>query len=169
MLYVKGEFVMRLFNPDAQPAVTHIFPPTVEIILTIVIAVIIILFLRLMFKDLFQTMFSKTKTVSATLVSKVAEPYVTKKVYAAGGAGTPGVASGVAEKGMDYYFTFQLEDGKVITLQGPKTLYDVALEEGHGTLSYKGKRFISYDGPTEGTRVKTDQNDYEFVGLNKKL
>ena len=41
MLYVKGEFVMRLFNPDAQPAVTHIFPPTVEIILTIVIAVII--------------------------------------------------------------------------------------------------------------------------------
>lgn len=65
------------------------------------------------------------------LASKVAEPYVSKKVYAAGNAAVSGgVASGVAEK---------------------------------------GKKFISYDGPTEGTKVSNDKSNYEFVGLNEKL
>lgn len=161
---------MPRFNPDREPVVKHIFSPAVEVILTIVIVVIVVLFLRMLFKDAIQAIFSKKKSVPAMLASKVAEPYVSKKVYATGNAAVSGgVASGVAEKGMDYYFTFQLDDGKMITLSGPKSLYDVALEEGHGILTYKGKKFISYDGPTEGTKVSNDKSNYEFVGLNEKL
>lgn len=154
-------------NPDRAPVTKHFFSPTVEIILSILIAVLVILFLFILFKNLIQTLFSKTKTVSAVLISKVAEPYVTKKVYASGNAAMSGVGSGVVEKGLDYIFTFQLEDGKMITLIGPKTLYEVALENGKGTLVYKGKKYISFDGPTEGTRVLNEKNNgsiTNFVG-----
>lgn len=164
---------MGVHNPDSEPLTKQLFSPEVRIILSIVIAVVIILFLYMLFKDFFSALFAKTHKVTATLVSKVAEPYVTQKVFASGNAdmsgGGSGVGSGVAEKGLDYFFTFELEDGKMITLTGSKTMYDVALENGKGILVYKGKNLISFDGPTEGTRVKNDQNSYEFVGLNKKL
>ncbi|MDD3240569.1 MAG: DUF2500 family protein [Lachnospira sp.] len=146
-----------------------IFSPTVMIILGSLIAIVVLAVLIAFFKDVFIAAFSKTKSVPATLTSKYEETYVTQKVYATGGSGAigGGVASGVAEKGKEYFCAFQLDNGKYITLLVNKDFYDVILEEGKGTLTYKGKRFISFDGPTDGTRLRTDNNPNNFVGVNR--
>lgn len=146
-----------------------IFPTWLMIVLGALVALAVLAVLFVFLKDVLTALFSKTITTNATLISKYEQNFVTQKVYAAGGAGNAGVASGVAEKGKEYFFTFKCDNGKYITLLVPKDAYDVAKEEGNGMLTYKGKRFISYDGPTEGTRIRTEANTSNFVGLNKDL
>lgn len=157
------------YNSDSLSQSKDLFPPAIQIIIIIIIIAGLLFFLRMLLKDALTAIFSKKKSIPVTLISKSAVPYVGKKVFVTGNNAYGGVDAGVAEKGMDYFFTFQPENGKMITLTGPKELYDVALEEGTGILTYKGKTLISYDGPTEGTRMHNDTLQYDFVGLNKKL
>lgn len=144
-----------------------VFSTPVMIILGAIIALAVLAILFAFFKDVILAVFSKTITTHAKLTSKYEQDYVTQRIYASGSVGTGSVAQGVAEKGKEYFFSFQLDNGKFVTLLVPKDIYDVALEEGSGTLTYKGKRFISYDGPTDGTRLRTDAQSNTFVGLDR--
>lgn len=146
---------------------SFIFPTWLMIILGLLIAAGILAIIFVFFKDVIIAVFSKQVTTQATLSSKYDHEFLSKTVYAAGGGG--GVASGVAEKRTEYFFCFQLDNGRFITFTVPKDIYDVALEDSTGSLTYKGKRFISYDGPTIGTRVRQDTNSTTFVGLDKTL
>ena len=64
---------------------------------------------------------------------------------------------------------FEDSKGRDIGLNVTKDVYDVAVEGVEGTLVYKGKRYISFDGITQGTVLRDDINHNDFVGINKKF
>lgn len=146
------------------PAATtaNLFPAWARIAAVVIFAAVILIILFFFLKDVLMTIFSKEVTTTATLVSKTAQPYVTKKVFM---QQQGNVAGGIAEKGMEYSFYFQLENGNHLSFLVPKDTYDVALENANGRLTYKGNRFISFTGATEGTRLRNEQNQNDFVSI----
>lgn len=140
----------------------NMFPEYVTTTAVILFVMALAVMLYLFLKDFLTVLFSKTVTTTATLISKSAQPYATQRSFI-GQRGS--VDAMVAEKGTDYFLYFELTNGKTIALSVPKDTYDVALENASGELSYKGKRFISFTGATDGTRKRDDINHNSFVSL----
>ena len=72
------------------------------------LTVVVIAIFIFMAKDFIMQVLSKRITTTATLASKFQEEYVNKRMY----AGTGAIQEGLAEKGIAYYFTMNLDTGK---------------------------------------------------------
>ena len=140
----------------------QLFPEWMLNVGTALFIAVILIIAAMFFKDVLTAIFSRQISTAATLISKTAQPYVTKLAYM---QQRGSVGSGIAEKGTDYFFYFLLDNGKYITLPVTRDNYDTALENSHGTLTFKGKRFISFTGETDGTRRCSDDNANNFVSL----
>lgn len=149
----------------AQTNNTQLFPVWMQIVALAIVALLVIWVIKSFLGDILTAAFSKTITTQAILNAKTAETFVTQRVYASGTAGN--VASGLAEKGAEYTFHFTLANGKHLSLLVPKDIYDVAVEGVSGNLSYKGKAFIAFDGATRGTKLASEENPNNFVGMDK--
>lgn len=79
------------------------------------------------------------------------------------------MGSGLAEKGTAYYLFFEDINEKTHSFMIPKDIYDTAVEDTSGTLIYKGTDFISFDGISQGTKIKKEENMNQFVGLSEKF
>ena len=152
----------------ADAGTTELFPLWVQVIMLGIVALVVLWIIKNLFSDFFTALFSKKKTVQATLTAKVAEGYVNKRMFVSQNP-AGGVDSGVAEKGVEYRFDFELEGGGHVILEVPKNAYDVAVENTTGELTYKGKQFISYKARTEGTVMVDDTIENNFVPINKKF
>lgn len=86
-------------------------------------------------------------------------------------AGAGAIQEGLAEKGIAYYFTMNLDTGKIVTFPVSKDMYDVYAEGTKGILTYKYKTLMSFEAETEGTKVRKDISDLEgyFVSMQDKL
>lgn len=145
----------------------EMFPLWLQILVYALLICIALWIFKSAIKDLFTILFSKTVTTTATLKVKEAQQFVDKKMYVTQGGG--GVASGIAQKGLEYTLIFEDSSGRDIEFNVAKDVYDVAVEEAQGKLVYKGNRYISFDGETKGTVLKDEINHNDFVGLNKKF
>lgn len=158
---------MSNYNTQLQSQSGEMFPLWLQIVVYILLIAIALWIFKNAIKDLFVALFSKKVSVKATLKVKQAQQYVNKKMYITQGGG--GVAGGIAEKGIEYTLIFEDSKGRDIGLNVTKDVYDVAVEGVEGTLVYKGKRYISFDGITQGTFLRDDINHNDFVGINKKF
>lgn len=129
------------------------------------VAALILFILYIIFKDFIKNLFSKRVVIEARLVSKTAVPFVSQRVYAYGNRAE--VETGLTEKGCVYKFFFEMEgEKKYASFEVAKNLFDVAVEGEKGMLDYKGTKFFSFDGRTEGTVARPEGNLNDFVPLN---
>ena len=137
----------------------EIAPHWLGVLILTVFAVVVIAIFIFMAKDFIMQVLSKRITTTATLVNK--------RMY----AGTGAIQEGLAEKGIAYYFTMNLDTGKIVTFPVSKDMYDVYAEGTKGILTYKYKTLMSFEAETEGTKVRKDISDLEgyFVSMQDKL
>ena len=145
----------------------EVAPHWLGVLILTVFAVVVIAIFIFMAKDFIMQVLSKRITTTATLASKFQEEYVNKRMY----AGTGAIREGLAEKGIAYYFTMNLDTGKIVTFPVSKDMYDVYAEGTNGILTYKYKTLMSFEAETEGTKVRKDISDLEgyFVSMQDKL
>ena len=114
----------------------EVAPHWLGVLILTVFAVVVIAIFIFMAKDFIMQVLSKRITTTATLASKFQEEYVNKRMY----AGTGAIQEGLAEKGIAYYFTMNLDTGKIVTFPVSKDMYEVYAGGTKGILTYKYKR-----------------------------
>lgn len=145
----------------------EVAPHWLGVLILTVFAVVVIAIFVFMAKDFIMQVLSKKITTTATLASKFQEEYVNKQMYAGAGA----VQEGLAEKGITYYFTMKLDNGKIVTFPVSKDMYDVYAEGTKGIVIYKYKTLIAFEAETEGTKVRKDTGELNryFVSFQDRL
>ena len=145
----------------------EVAPHWLGVLILTVFAVVVIAIFIFMAKDFIMQVLSKRITTTATLASKFQEEYVNKRMY----AGTGAIQEGLAEKGIAYYFTMNLDTGKIVTFPVSKDMYDVYAEGTKGILTYKYKTLMSFEAETEGTKaeggnITISLEDYAACNIN---
>lgn len=124
------------------------FPLWLYIVCEIIFAVFVLSILYKVWKyGVYQHIFSRKKSVKATLVSKVQERYREIKVYNTTlTSNRPAPGFGATSKNNIVYRLYFDVAGKNIKLDVDKKIFDEVQEGSTGMLTYKGCVFYSFDG-----------------------
>lgn len=124
------------------------FPAWLYIVCEIIFAVFVLSILYKVWKyGVYQHVFSRKKSVKATLVSKVQERYREIKVYNTTlTSNRPAPGFGATSKNNIAYRLYFDVAGKNIKLDVDKKNFDEVQEGSTGMLTYKGCVFYSFDG-----------------------
>ena len=124
------------------------FPAWLYIVCEIIFAVFVLSILYKVWKyGVYQHVFSRKKSVKATLVSKVQERYREIKVYNTTlTSNRPAPRFGATSKNNIAYRLYFDVAGKNIKLDVDKKIFDEVQEGSTDMLTYKGCVFYSFDG-----------------------
>ena len=130
------------------------FPLWLYIVCEIIFAVFVLSILYKVWKyGVYQHIFSKKKSVKATLVSKVQERYREIKVYNTTlTSNRPAPGCGATSKNNIAYRLYFDVAGKNIKLDVDKKIFDEVQEGSTGMLTYKGCVFYSFDSGVNGNK-----------------